>query len=656
MTELILVKSIIYYLLLHGILGLLFKRGSNILGCGLAAYCGSVAPNHDKLNILGILNTSRGRDSCGVAIGDKAIKGINTDADFTNLAPSVDYKYKDNFNTLIHTRKSTHGSAHTKANAHPFLLGITSEKLAVTTTKPETVRMVGMHNGSIHNTYSLRNHFKLDENLDMDSKVLLGSILQHGNYKILSKYGGDAALIWYFTDDPNEIYVYKGAKDNKEERPLHYFQTRSKGKVTGIYISSQDFALNVIKDSNKTKIKSFKGNKVYRITEGRLKEIATVKREPLVIVRERVTKSSAEDWRDSRELDYTKYNNTNIGMGPSQTKLFSKTHRGSGESIASMINSGKLSVKADFVYNNSLICNKGQEIVPATEIYESESYVMNSPKDRVNYFYNRYWANGKLLEGKKFINEDGFIVNKKKESKSTIYFFRGILISDKENYEKCIKEKNNISIREISVFSPYPVINLPKEDGVWTNGLLDMHVALYNNKANFDEAFTPVFTNKKYIYNRGKLVSIVNNQYQEVKKEEGDSKSKRQSHTTKRLDLTESKGNSSGNMRSQAEGTLLEVDEVFGKYGKTKEESIDHFLGELTKEDYQKVLNELSVSLESLKSNVLEALSYFNGFEDDLDDDPFFVEGLRDLVVVSKILTRGCTTPEFEEIVKVLNI
>jgi hypothetical protein len=133
------------------------------------------------------------------------------------------------------------------------------------------------HNGVINNWVSLGTKYNIeDKDINVDSKMLL-TIINRNRAKtldILKEYEGAAALLWYFTPNPETLYVFRGESEQtntyytqyktlEAERPLFYLKTNS-----GIFISSLSEALQAIKEKDDEDVKAFNTNKLIKITNG----------------------------------------------------------------------------------------------------------------------------------------------------------------------------------------------------------------------------------------------------------------------------------------------------------------------------------------------------------------------------------------------------
>lgn len=251
--------------------------------CGIFAWAGRnpATFNAEKFNILGIMNETRGKHSCGVTTNGDIIVGVEQNKLYRDFIVNSGFENPKKFPSVIgHTRHATAGS-HNKFNAHPFGFGKMGDKY----------KFVGVHNGSLVNeddiakkrniktkvTYrkaGKKNQNARFERSKIDSEILLESIYRDANFKVLEEYDGAAALIFTDLSKPNTVYFYHGAskewnasKTIVEERPLYYYQESK----YSLYVSSIKESLKLIAGvDNENLIGEFKHNVVYEVKNGNI--------------------------------------------------------------------------------------------------------------------------------------------------------------------------------------------------------------------------------------------------------------------------------------------------------------------------------------------------------------------------------------------------
>lgn len=220
-----------------GILGFFPKKGRQI--------------NPEKLLFLSVLLETRGTDSTGIAFEDLVTKELGSARDFmvkyvdSIRAARREGRLKDK-RVILHTRKASWATTITKDNAHPFKWGNSKSFF------------VGCHNGTLSSLWDTLKYIKPHipdasyTTYPVDSICLLDALrLNPGaeRNKVLSEYEGAAALI--FMDNEN-FYIWKGALNNVEERPMYVGESPE-----GWYFTSIESSLELIKC---TKIETIPNN------------------------------------------------------------------------------------------------------------------------------------------------------------------------------------------------------------------------------------------------------------------------------------------------------------------------------------------------------------------------------------------------------------
>jgi len=241
--------------------------------CNLSGYNGSVEPNVDKLKMLLLLGNTRGKDSVGIVINDHKTLGVGRHAnglgdsdDFLKNRSYPETEYYNHNTVLQHNRAKSSGAVNEKS-VHPFMYGEDDEN-------PE---FIFMHNGTLENVHALAKKYSLDYNDFYVDSHLLGYIIWKHGFKVLEEYEGCAALAFYWTAEPEKLYLWKGASFRKkfysskelvweEERPLHFVHTDN----GGVYFSSLADHLRVIADKADDVIYTLKDSQLIEFVDGEL--------------------------------------------------------------------------------------------------------------------------------------------------------------------------------------------------------------------------------------------------------------------------------------------------------------------------------------------------------------------------------------------------
>lgn len=379
--------------------------------CGIVAYVGAKTPNELALKILGNENTTRGKNAFGICVNDviekKVCKVIHPSVNSENTFKSY-FENKllfrrtnknniikmKNRTVLIHTRSKSSG-INTEENAHPFKLE----------TEKEGVFLIGVHNGTITNCDELAAEYGIEDwekTYRVDSNFML-SFLAKGDFSILEKYKGNANFVWFTTDKPNTLNIWKGGTINRqgvleEERPLYYSFENSTG---GYYISSLDDPLHGVSSGEVVSFKtntitSFEGNQIIE----EIKVDRKIKLEPYV-------------------------HKNNFSNNPSYSKSVSNNTNGGG--------------------NKTVYVKKPEGLDEPINLDE----VINNP-DLVYFYQGRYKKEGVNCHFKANLTNEGLVVSStKKDDNATLrHFWNGFSVTEE------MWGKLNTEIGE-KRFSPY---------------------------------------------------------------------------------------------------------------------------------------------------------------------------------------------------------
>jgi len=405
-----------------------FKPDKTKMYCGIAGYSGSIPPNMANIKILGMYNIARGDDSCGIALDNKCYKGIGINANWVNFIENNSIPDPVINNTVIvHTRKATGGS-HTAENAHPFEFYRSDHS--------KSPYFIGCHNGTLKNETELETEFKIkDFKYNVDSQLLLKIISlttpkNTANLRVLEKYKGGAALLFYWTNEPNTLYAWKGATKDysvyNEERPLFYWKTDK-----GVYISSIKESLKAIGGDDAT-VFTFKQNTLFKIKEGEIEEL------PMKFERDFYVPSPSTTSITTPNFVHK------VPIKP--YKDFFKDYR--AYSPYSPKDLGELSSQRNFLIDAE----------PRPTIAETED-------SKVYFWRGRYWRNGHLLgntvtdELKGIVvdlNSEGYPRYSDKAKLSDLfipyYFYKGMMVRDKDALDRLIRliRAGSVSFKEVS--------------------------------------------------------------------------------------------------------------------------------------------------------------------------------------------------------------
>ena len=541
--------------------------------CGIFAWSGKDPKkfNKDKFDKLGIFNIDRGKDSCGVSFDGEVYYGLNTEKLYSKFIVNREIKPLKYPVVIGHTRQASVGNIVNERNAHPFGFGNNSEG---------NYEFVGCHNGTLYNHKDLASTFKIDTTetikvqsdhnpngfyesfrQKIDSEILLEIIYKTKNFKVLSQYNGAAALVFTNTNEPNVIYVWKGASKwydytnyhIEEERPLFYY----KETKNSLYISSIQESLETIGGIANVNLFTFSPNTIYKITDG---DVEHAEKTP--ISRNNAFQKEIITTYGKKSSSY--YNN--LTNGYIDETLFDDepyVERNKHSKLVQLPAARMVNVNPNL--NCKIKLNSTDNIVPLNIYKECLSKNQNEYKGRVYFNKFRHWQNGHTITGiytwinnygfykigednfeeaRKILNKsvgvpfikNGFVYDTKELDlensivKSFIpfkdysrvehnmyYFIQGVKVLTKMDYsttysryrDSHIKKGLNISYIELSEIGTHPIIDLSIDSRSDNNQL----IVLKGKSVEKLDNFFILGTDREYCIEKGNLKSIKVNKH-----------------------------------------------------------------------------------------------------------------------------------------------
>lgn len=422
--------------------------------CGIISWNGSIAPDMNKLKILGIANEERGIHSAGYFYNGEIFKGVKEQAQFRHLINKYPLKAVEGANVFIgHTRSATYGE-HSLENAHPFLI---QDKLVI------------VHNGTLEYPWRMCDKYKIDHTKIHVDSLALGCLLDKEGSKILEEYEGKAAIVMHYLNEPDASWVYHGASkiapdgEEVEERPLYYLKTAS-----GIYFSSLRYALELIKECTEH-IEAVPHNKLIKVVRGEFVDEILINR-----------------------------GNCNIVY---PTPLYTKT--------AGMVDySNFWSAKFRTAGETKLTPKIWKESFPNRSL---------STENLVYWHKGRYWQTIELVKGTEtqichgklnLTKKGGIVVDGEGDAK---YFYNGVMLKSVKDFDKLLTAEYQEKLKTLNVaavlskFSTYPVTNLEDES---INIMDSVRFLWYKDGGHEKSGFTPKFSNRTYTFRDGVLMSV----------------------------------------------------------------------------------------------------------------------------------------------------
>ncbi len=530
---------LLIYLVIYFILSLFFKPDKSRIYCGVFAFCGPTNLTKgiygmilSNIKLIGLLNDSRGGDNAGILINNEVVHTTGYSYKFSELLQKNTLENPNpEYSTVVigHCRRGSVGGKDHK-NAHPFEI--------YQNDNDHDFFMSGVHNGTVSNWKELAEKYAIDpEAIGNDSKTILTILSRQRNlkrkqpiFRVLEQYEGYGVFIWYFVDEPNTMYVFKGAtqksqyiKDLYEERPLFYYECPI---TKGIYFSSLDEPLKMIA-GDKDKVHTLPCNVVYKITEGKF-----IKKDEVVINRDNI-------------VNYTVYNNTSsrssnkvVGFGQQRNlyednddERYAATYGYGGvcagptvverifsESSGSKKEEEKTETKQVQTSKIDVKLNLGSNLMTSKLDTPSKSLSTLGKEGLIYRAAGFYYRKGKLLTGSYIINKLNykcFALNDSEVQKDlqsnpqnyeTKHFFEGYMVKDLASCDKLIGLKKLGILHSVNWKTDKTNDYMSHYCSQPVPGIFDNTIYYLNGiKADFRCERPPYSENKIYVFKQGLL-------------------------------------------------------------------------------------------------------------------------------------------------------
>lgn len=478
------VKIILILALLQYIYYFIFKPKLNILSCGIFGQATNTPAKLEiaSVNLLGIYNIERGKQSCGLTWDGDIYHGVDKDKLYIDFIKNRQIKPKY-FPTMFgHTRQSSFGNGITLENAHPFGYGVNANNTGF--------EFIFVHNGTLKNAKELAKKYDIELTVKYQKKLhnsdhtyeasrdkidseILGEILwKEKSYHVLSEYVGTAACVWMWCDQPNKLYLWSGASklhiddDSNtmfEERPLCVY-TKNKNNM---FFSSLEDSLTSIGGVIDTNIEQIARNQVHIVTDGDYKNC-----EKILATRKNACQDDSFKTNYPRQ-NYTKFNRTeeyynSLGVHdyPNMSNCSVKNTELDIQNDLPLFNINDYSGK---IYSKSLRYWKNGHVINGVYIY-----ILGYGFKKVGDNYSEAYTQIELQRGKVFLIDDwsltlkeGFIPIEKSSKIQLYYFIDGAMLKSNADYVKCLELKKNLktnskylSAIELSYMTKHPIATL----------------------------------------------------------------------------------------------------------------------------------------------------------------------------------------------------
>jgi len=532
-----LIFNIILLFLISTMLSNLIRPNSNknILSCGNFGWTGDDVSkfNRDKFITLGILNESRGTDSCGIFVDGELYRGdnigSNNEAKFRDMMIKHKFPNPKDIPVIIgHTRNSSRGGTKSVENTHPFKFIMEDGKY-----------FIGAHNGTLKNHSFLAEKYGIDERdngrLKVDSEILLEILSKqkddnsNKNIKVLQEYTGRAALVMFSEREPENVWFFKGKSKvdtwanaiTEVERPLHYWYDQE----GSMYWSSLPEHLEIIAGKRHTEedveIYTFPDNGLVAVKGGRLGKAIDIDRTKNKKYSTMVEYNRALKDKEKKKTKYVRKEEE--PKENHRKKTIVKNHLGNSEGLTE---TEILQSKSIFFEKILRTCD---ELDDNSLRYERLRY-MNGDSFAKNgvYIYSKQrgliYVSDSITKTREILKDYKIISHNSKSNISKVfgdcsdltlyYLYNGLMLKNEHDYIVCMDSADNFFTNsQMSHMSKYPVCHYYTGNELTVNKheILESKKDEYKNKiiANGEiclyDYFKPIGSTYSYVVRNGML-------------------------------------------------------------------------------------------------------------------------------------------------------